>query len=390
MLLSITYIYLLQIKPTKPPLWAQLVLALLYVFGSFWSAEGWIYCTVILLGFSLAQCMQGAQSIPLMMNTVMRTLLPPVGLALIILSCIAIFYKLHYGVFLDPAMFTMFGKYYSAGFGSHSLKLHSSLLILLIPLILIFNLLFLNAKSEPINHTVVNIGLGVGALIVIAASIFGWMSYFIGRAVPNNIVAIAPMLIFCFLVAITIIKDLRGGIIKTLLEGGAYVLIVIHLSSILTQPQLITQFIDHSFTSFNSAISTSRKPANDELLNLVKSVPNFENQSFIFYGLSGPMPYAPAIEKSMSSLPWIPQPFALLEEPIPKAIRTEILARYASTHQLNGYIVLDLKHHSQKIYDEWLTVLSPYTNCQMIQTGRAYALYQCSAIQTISTSNTKN
>jgi hypothetical protein len=119
-------------------------------------------------------------------------------------------------------------------------------------------------------------------------------------------------------------------------------------------------------------------------------VKNIEMVSFIFYGLSGPMPYAPAIEKSMSSLPWIPQPFALLEEPIPKAIRTEILARYASTHQLNGYIVLDLKHHSQKIYDEWLTVLSPYTNCQMIQTSRAYALYQCSAIQTISTSNTKN
>lgn len=391
MLLGTTYIHLLHTKLPKPYFWEKLVLALMYVFGSLWSAESWIYCTFILLGFSLAQCMQSTQpSISLALKAILRTLLPSLILSVIALGLIAMLYQIHYGILPDLAMFTMFGKYYSAGFGSYSLKLHSSLLILLIPLILIFNLLFLNTKPEPEKNTVVTIGSDIGALIVIAASIFGWMSYFIGRAVPSNIVAIAPMLIFCFLVTISIIKDLHGGIIKTLLQGCAYVFIVIQLSSILVQPKLITQFIDHSFTSFNAAISTSRKPADDELLELVKSVPHFENQSFVFYGLSGPMPYAPAREGLASGSPWLPQPFALLEEPIPKAIRAEILARYANSHKLEGYILLDIDHHPQKIYQEWLKVLSPYTDCQMIQSGKAYALYQCSSLQTASMTNAKN
>ena len=102
------------------------------------------------------------------------------------------------------------------------------------------------------------------------------------------------------------------------------------------------------------------------------------------------MPYAPAREGLASGSPWLPQPFALLEEPIPKAIRAEILARYANSHKLEGYILLDIDHHPQKIYQEWLKVLSPYTDCQMIQSGKAYALYQCSSLQTASMTNAKN
>jgi len=374
LLLAISYSLLRESSERFLSLFLKGLIPSLYIFGILWSAESFIYCTVILLGYILAKCIQHAQPSTLAITKlIFHEVLFYAGLSLIAIGVIASYYKITYGVFPDIEMFFMYGKYYSAGFGAYSLKLYSSLLILLIPLILLFNILFINAKPRPSQAR------KVGALIVITAAIFAWMSYYIGRAVPNNIGAISPMIIYCYLLILVAIKELRGEIIQSLLRNCIYVFIFMHISSILIQPKFLGQFFDGGFKGFNPNIADSRRAASPELLGLINALPNSKDQSFVFYGASGPLPYIAAIDQLSSEQPWIPQPFALLEEPIPVLIREKILARYAKNHLFNGYIVLDKPNHSEKKYAEWLKVLGPYTQCKEINNNERYALFKCSA-----------
>ena len=375
LLLVITYSLLRCPKECIPSLLAKVLAPSLYIFGILWSAESFIYCTVILFGFIIAKWVQSDQySIPSAIKLTSRNTLFYGGLTVIAMSVIAGYYKWRHSNFPDIAMFFMYGKYYSAGFGAYSLKLYSSLLILLIPLILLFNLVFVNANPKPSQAS------KVGALVVITAAIFGWMSYYIGRAVPNNIGAISPMIICCYLLTLEAIKELNGKVIKTLLRNCIYVFIFIHVSSILIQPRFITQFFDGDFKSINLNISGSRATSRAELLDLVNEVPNLKDQSFVFYGASGPLPHIKEIDELANNQVWIPQPFALLEEPIPPYLRETILSRYAGNHALNGYIVLDKPSHLEKNYAEWLKALSPYTQCKEVKNNARYALYKCIAV----------
>jgi hypothetical protein len=215
---------------------------------------------------------------------------------------------------------------------------------------------------------------------VIAAAIFGWMSYYIGRAVPNNIGAISPMIICCYLLILEATRELDGRVIRGLLRNCIYVFIFMHVSSILIQPRFMTQFFDGDFKSINLNISDSRAMSKAELLDLVNDVPNLKDQSFAFYGASGPLSHVKEIDELSNNQIWIPQPFALLEEPIPPDIREAILSRYAKNHLLNGYIVLDTSSHSEKNYTEWLKALSPYTQCKEVKNNARYALYKCIAV----------
>ena len=101
----------------------------------------------------------------------------------------------------------------------------------------------------------------------------------------------------------------------------------------------------------------------------------------MYYGHSGTLPLV-NYDSQFQKIPlWLPQPFALLDMPIPHNIGDLIISRFVHTHQADGYIVLDLKGHNADFFKIWLDRISKYYVCKNIDENIDYRIYACSYIK---------
>jgi hypothetical protein len=92
------------------------------------------------------------------------------------------------------------------------------------------------------------------------------------------------------------------------------------------------------------------------------------------------MPNLSSLEKytrQSSQKFWLPQPFALLEEPIPNNIREKIIKRYVQNNKRSGYILVDKKHHFQDRLVDWINILENYYYCQLASENADYKTLFC-------------
>lgn len=350
--------------------YGNILISAFFTIGCLWSAESLIYCFAIFFSYSFSRIVvlfKGEKDFDfkeIIFDTIFPVILLSATCALVI-----IFYISNYGVKPDFRMFFMYGKYYSDGFGSLPLTISGFIWALLLPLAILIAIFTYLYKSTNLNSEFISI-------FTITGAIFAWFSYFIGRAVPNNIMVLAPMLIWCYLIVISLLHGKVNTPLYITFKFCAYIYIVVHISSYLIQPQFFSLFSLSNFKTFNKDISKNRAEAHPELQSLIKKN-NLSNKDFVYYGYSGTFPANDSNEINKGTNLWLPQPFALLDEPIPSAISDRITERFVARNKREGYIVLDVKNHNQKYFLDWLNRLSKYYDCSINSQNLDYQIYAC-------------
>lgn len=312
--------------------------SVLWVLGSLWSIESFIYCSctfIPALIFAVVQNQRGRfeQSTGIL-HVIRKTaayLSIPTFMLAGALALISGFYALKAGHLPDWRVFLEHAISYAGGFGSVAMAPAGSVWILLLLFCGILTVILrmaLNNFQEP--YLVPSVG-ALGCL-------WGISSYFIGRAVPNNITAILPILTL-------IIGVLFYSIARSETEGAGILLKIISIplfTLILTTglgnvnfPRKIS-----TFSSLSSDITDRVRPADADLQVLLDQAGITHEDSVVFDGGSAAMPrwYANG-RLDVGEKTWLPNPVQLLEEPVDPKRRKIYLSRFMARRSAEGFFI---------------------------------------------------
>jgi hypothetical protein len=192
-----------------------------------------------------------------------------------------------------------------------------------------------------------------GGLIAAMGCVLAISTYYIGRAVPNNVVAEYPLLVLSFL--ITFKATTMGAKATPSQSAIAFPILVV---------AIISPFWNAGFPLAATNLLmpqeevVSKLPqASDELISLLASAELTPDKPVVYYGNSAHMPTivdekgnVQTFEKS-----WLPNPLQLLEVPIPPRQRDLIIKRFLDKQRGGGYLVWK-KGEAADRFSEWLSI----------------------------------
>jgi hypothetical protein len=76
---------------------------------------------------------------------------------------------------------------------------------------------------------------------------------------------------------------------------------------------------------------------------------------------------------------WLPEPLALLEEPIPPAVRQEVLQRWFDREHRDGYFLWDKINSIPGRASSWLDVIGQTHDCKIVSETSEWQLSHCRA-----------
>jgi hypothetical protein len=195
----------------------------MWALSFFWSAESAVYATVtfwspVCLHILLAIISRGEQRrIPVLWFFF------PVGLFIAFYAAWAIAFRLVSGVWLDPSMLFLYSTGYSAGFGS--LPIPSFGAVWFYAILLVLGAAALRTSLS--RHC--SASSSAGAIIAAMGCILAISTYYIGRAVPNNVIAEFSILVFGLLIILKALT-IHGPIAPTFRAATLPILIVAIMS----------------------------------------------------------------------------------------------------------------------------------------------------------------
>lgn len=324
---------------------------ILWLAGVLWSAESAIYGTAIffapiLLHF-LLRCMLERRLVLLDREIAELVAIPLLWLG-IVLFCLGIFDYAMIGHFPDLSMFFMYGIAYAGGFGSIPINWDGPLWV--------FVLAFFAAGSS------LRAALGdrltaegpAGVLVAVMACIWATASYYVGRAVPNNVVAVFPLL--CFALVIT----LRSTAAANKLRLGIIAVSVPILSIGLVAPIWNLQILEviQGLRAYPQRIESRLREPDPALTSLLTQAQITLSSPVVYFGFAGAMPgdLSSGVMRSYENT-WLPTPLMLLEEPISPSRRLTIAQRFIGRHPKAGYFV-HKRGEFELSWQAWIQLLS--------------------------------
>jgi len=385
-----------QSKIVKLQRWQAIAITgCLSAIGVFWSAESAVYIVFILTGWAgaILCCLTGTTNRKSQYRHVLAVLLTFfafVGLFAIIYSLATI---VRVGSFPDWSMFVFAPIKFAQGFGSIPLRMANPAWILVVLLALVCCIYLVHREHSSADKLPES-----GSLGVIGGALLGWGTYYVGRAVPENIIAMYPQIVFCCLLVVAQINsmsmsssptDIRhnGGVqllLKTSLVFCISVVTVLFVSivgqsdfantllKIRTLPQGVTYAKSASAPlELVDALAATRETLKTMAVDI--PVPT------AYEGFSGILPVLPRELRStfnpMES--WIPVPLALLEEPIPPKTRSLLVGRFAGRVRKDGILVWDKANSFPIRFTEWMQVLEQSFKCSAIFDSDQYQIQFC-------------
>ena len=275
----------------------------------------------------------------------------------------------------DLQMYIMFASKYSQGFGSVPLQIANPAWIIGLVITLA---LFVFLKSLSIKNNQ-SITISISALV---GGLTGWLTYYLGRAVPDNFIAEYPLVVFCLLVLVYIsyqLLDIGKGAAVLKLNSWAITatFIGIIIASIVSQPRFIGTVL--STQSLNKPVATSTVEANSNMIKLLSDIPINSRESIVFEGWAGMLPGLPDDLKNKfdTSKVWLPSPLGLLEDPIPPEIRSQTLNRFVENHLSSGYLLSANKDSFPERHSQLLSILETNYECKIVGSNDEYTLDFC-------------
>lgn len=333
-----------------------------WMFSVLWSAESAIYTTVT---FYSALFIITLQKLLDKNNHSCRFqlgsfyLLQPIAAMLVVLILISSYYYLQLQHFPDWSMFFMYGLGYAAGFGSFPLSLVGSIWLLISLLIVIV------CQIKDLQHSS-HSERAVVALVGAAGCLWAISSYYVGRAVPQNITAMLPVITTLTALALNISQkkmvDNAGSYFLNLpIKSVALILMFLIMITVIGNSNFLERI--KPFKSFNADMSQLLLPAKSSLQKLTTKLAVPVDDRIAYYGSSAFLPrLKTAGEYTLHDSTWLPAPMQLLELPISHDKKELIVKRFLSRSLKAGYLIHAKGEGAleEASFANWVMVLKQY------------------------------
>lgn len=328
----------------------------LWLMGFFWSSESAIYATVTYFIGLIAAIYQhdydGRGHIGknrAIGKKMVLQLSIPIAALLLLIGIVGIYFRITLGHFPDLFVFVEHGFAYAGGFGSVQLNPFGSVWILFLLFCTLLTIIVRLILKDPLNRNVV-------PLVASAACLWAVSSYFIGRAVPNNITAMLPIL--CIITAI-VLKSING--LDFDLSHIMFKVISVPLLMLILMTSFgNVNFVDklRTFQTLTGNVSQKVRVADPSLQELISEAGIRNTDPVVYYGHAAAMPrWRSNNEMLISEKTWLPNPLQLLEEPIMDERRSIYLRRFMQRSAQSGYII-QAKGEDEDRFTKWLVLIA--------------------------------
>jgi hypothetical protein len=247
----------------------------------------------------------------------------------------------------DFNLFSMHSIKYAEGFGSLPLSISSPIWIFPIMVLFIIVLIkFDYGYVSILRYT------SMGALL-------GWSTYFIGRSVPDNIIALTPEITVILVLNYMLTQDLQ---LKKFVALPIGIYLFILSANIILSPTLVNKLENLRF--YSSSISNPIK-ASPELVKVFNSLDyEYRNLPIVYNGHFGLLPSVEGMKISEIEKTWLPAPVALLQEPISPPVQEKILERFILNSKFQrGILILDKQNSFPERYAELKSKIAEFYSC---------------------------
>lgn len=349
-----------------------------------WSFESFFYSSLILGGWFLATVQR--QSIGHVLGShAFKFLVRSLALMVLFVVCYSIYVLVRTQSLPSWHWFYLVASKYAEGHGALPINPWGAGLLIIAAIASCF--LVLSVSDSQIRQLC---GASVGALL-------GWLSYFIGRAHSSNIIAVFPLVYLAILLpSLAASRSLAAqrhesrvaepvslqdsSALSGIRMSGAIVvafgaIVIASIGANSRLPNLINGFRPLSRPVVNEIAVTE---AGAQLGNLMQTV-DLRSIPVAYVGLLGSLPPLPdSVQATIDARgAWLPLPLALLEEPIPREVRTRILERRHKRFNQDGYFVWDKQRSIPGRAEIWLEDLSKTHICQVVVEDESWQVSEC-------------
>jgi len=364
----------------------------LVAIGIVWSAESLVYVAFIFSAWCISAVALADKS---QVKSILRTVLGPI-IGYVVAGCsflvgvITLKRLIINHQFPDWALFLTAPMKFAQGFGSMPQKINSPVWLFVGLVAFVSCIILVEPKQAEVSEIMERAVLGA-----VIGGLLGWGTYYTGRAVAENIVAMYPEFVLCALLVVSVVmrtnqdSDALLSGFHNWLKQSTLVLCVVAMSvvsvAIVGQSGFVGNIANFRFMpqdlrydkliyaspDLRSALLETKEKLIDEGID--------GRVSIVFEGWAGIMPQ---LDNDLSNfyeveVNWIPVPLALLEEPIPKDVRERLISRFVLRNQKSGVLILDKLSSFPDRFVEWLNVLKPYYSCHDVVNSRKYQSVYC-------------
>lgn len=288
-----------------------------YIFGALWSAESMLYSTAIYVTYLLANAIIISK---LKKNSAFKFILKNISVIFLALIITNIFYLAITGHLPDWEMYFMYAFNYAQGYGELIIKswgIHWAVILALSSIVFISSRLY---SAKKYDEWIV--------CSVCFVSLWALSSYYVGRAVTNNITAILPIIFYIFIVISSVLMDSKLLVYGLLLNAVFLPWVAVGVMGGIGNPQFIEKL--QKFKYAENINSKSFKP-DRELDSILRYLEVTKGARIVYYGEPYNNPVIPGKNgRYMDTVAGMPIPLVLLEEPIPERKREIIIERFLS------------------------------------------------------------
>jgi hypothetical protein len=349
--LSLSFIFFLcqrkNLTPVQIARWISICTP-----GIFWSAESAIYVATIMgssLIFLFAVCKERK-----MITRFLVIFSPSIMGVLVIFGLVNISYSYRLNHFPDWSMFLMHALSYARGFGSVPINYFGCVGVVTLLFFSIASLIFQRLANKLEFKPTISMISSIACLWAVA-------SYFIGRAVPHNITAILPIVVF-MIVILNYYANLEGKTYYGLpfFRTVSGTLLFLIWSCFWGNPALYSMI--PRMTSVEKHVVDFVRPIPGSLNELLLQFPGFSvDEPVVYWGPNAAMMRLnnSGLKKTFENT-WLPNPLALLSQPIKPSVRKDILKRFFKRKLTSGYFIYEKSFPNDDELKEWENLLTEY------------------------------
>lgn len=298
----------------------------IYILGALWSAESLLYCTAI-YGSYLFCC--AIAHFKLKTNKIHLFLLKNISIIFVLGIVFTIGYLVITHHLPDWSMHVMYAFGYANGFGELPISsggIHWAVIITLSGIIFVTSRLYTMKKYS--QWVVAS---------VCFVSLWALMSYYVGRAVPNNLTALLPLFFYIFIILILVLMDAKLISYRLLVNAVFLPWIVVGVIGGIGNPQFMEKV---KTFSYGGNIDSKSFHQDRELNNIISSLKSTKGTRISYYGdlYSNPV-ISLTNGRYMDANVSLPMPMTLLEEPISEKRRAIVVERFLENVHEPVYII---------------------------------------------------
>lgn len=350
---------------------------LLSALSFWWSAESSVYTSAILLGFLFVAVTYRAQ--PVARRAFLLGLMSLTAILFVTLL-ISVIVFLRVRNLPDFSLFFLHATSYSAGFGGLPISFANPAWYLLVVVLLLGFAVSKSSKNLFISNTRAPAWILMGYLVALS-------TYWIGRAVPDNIVAMYPLLAVVLILAVQMLSESSEApslSYRSIREVSSLAVMLTVLSSVVLSV-VVTQGTKPDVMSRVTFIgSETREPGiemvSDDLVNtLIQLEESDQLLPRVYEGYWGILPSRSEGSEKLepSDEVWIPSPLGLLEEPIAVSKREQIIERFFEASQREGLFIWDKQNSFSDRAMEWKSLVQKTHRCEQISDDEYFEVLKC-------------